>query len=108
MENYKLLKEKNGWNEFAKIPTINKTYIVNEEEYNGFILETLGYTTQSEKYNEHMYCMITYIKHNNNELEYIPGAGINVKSSIRKAKKWIDKNGEGLLNGTKQYQHKST
>ena len=108
MKDYKLLEEKNGWNEFANIPTKDRIYLLNEEEYNGFILETTGYTTQSKNYDEHIYYIKTDIKHKNKTLEYVSGVSTDIKASVRKTKKWLDKNGNGLLDGTKTYQHKST
>lgn len=108
MEKYKLLEEKNGWDEFANIPTKNKTYLLNKEKYGEFVLETIGYTFQSKNYDERIYYIKTDIKHNNKILEYVSGASTNIKASIRKTKKWLDKNGKGLIEGTKVYQHKST
>ena len=108
MEEYKLLKEKMTWDKFANIPTKNKTYLLNKEEYNGFTLETIGYTSQSKNYDEQIYYIKTDIKHKNKIIEYVSGASTGIKASVRKTKKWLDKNGKGLLDGTKTYQHKST
>lgn len=108
MKKYKLLKENNGWDEFANTPTKDRTYLLNKEKYNGFVLETIGYTLQSKNYDERMYYIKTNIKHNNKTLEYVSDASTDIKASIRKTKKWLDKNGKGLMDGTKKYQHKST
>jgi hypothetical protein len=55
-----------------------------------------------------MYYIKTDIKHKNKTLEYVSGVSTDIKASVRKTKKWLDKNGKGLLEGTKTYQHKST
>ena len=105
--NFKLLsKEKN----------IHK-YLLNDENYTTpsgleFNIKTIGFS--SKKLDFTKYYSFFYIKtdvyHNGKLLiggDGIPGKNGELRSSIKKAKNWLDKNGEGLIQG-KGYQYKST
>jgi hypothetical protein len=108
MENYKLLNVRKGYNEFENCKTIERTYLINKEKYNGFILETIGFTSENmNKKDENIYYIETKIKYNNKILDKIPGSQ-GIKMSINKTKKWLDKNGTNLISGAKKYRIKST
>ena len=78
----------------------------------GFVLVPKGETLDFDKSTHHFYYIKTVIYDENGEfLEQIPGRKVygfyDVKSSINKAKRWLDKRGSKLMSG-KGYQHKST
>ena len=56
---------------------------------------------------ESLYYIETKVKYNNKILDKIPGSQ-GVKMSVNKTKKWLSKNGNNLINGTKKFQIKST
>ena len=108
MEKYKLLRVKEGYNVFENCKTIKKTYLLNKEKYNEFTLETIGYSSENVNMNdESLYYIETKVKYNNKILDKIPGSQ-GVKMSVNKTKKWLSKNGNNLINGTKKFQIKST
>ena len=104
--NFKLIKKGKG----------EETYLLNDENYTTpsgleFNLKTLGLKDPKQNY---FFYIKTDVYHKGNLLignDGIPGLkkyGLyDVSSSINKAKKWLDTNGDKLISG-KKYQYKST
>ena len=115
---YKIIYKKTEQNEFNKSEYYDLYELeINDENYKEFNIRTLGCVMIEEgevlDFNNqfhNFHYIYTNIFNKGVKLEYISGVkngGYNVKASINKVKKWLDKNGEKLLLG-KKYQHKSS
>jgi hypothetical protein len=106
---YQLLSKKRKRDMFGS-STISE-YLVNDENYTTpsglkFNLKTIGFAMGRDKYFYYIKTDVYYKGKLLTEPDGIPGAR-DVNSSIVKAKKWLDKNGEDFIKG-KKYQYKST
>ena len=114
---YKIISKKTERNEFSNQKIDNYELELNDEMYLNFHIKTIGSVIidkgevldfNNQFHNFHYIRTDVFSK--GVKLEYISGVkngGYNVKASILKAKKWLDKNGVKLLSG-KGYQHKSS
>ena len=114
---YKIISKVTQKSEFGNQMFDDYEIELNDEMYLNFHIKTIG-SISIEKgevldFNNqfhNFYYIRTDIFNKGGKLEYISGVknGVyNVKASILKAKKWLDKNGVKLLSG-KRYQHKSS
>ena len=114
---YKIISKVTQKSEFSDQIFDDYELELNDEMYLNFHIKTIGsiFIEKGEvldfnnKYHNFHYIR-TDIFNKGVKLEYISGVkngGYNVKASILKAKKWLDKNGDKLLLG-KGYQHKSS
>ena len=114
---YKIISKVTQKSEFSNQMFDDYEIELNNEMYLNFHIKTIG-SVSIEKgevldFNNqfhNFYYIRTDIFNKGGKLEYISGVknGVyNVKASILKAKKWLDKNGVKLLSG-KRYQHKSS
>ena len=99
---------------FSKDTYLKREYLVNEEEYvttNGikFKLRTYELTLTDKDGDESTFFRKTEVDYNDKVIignDGIPGSG-NVKQSVNKAKRWLDKNDSKVLSGGK-YRYKSS
>ena len=116
-QQYKIISKITQKSEFSNQMFDDYEIELNNEMYLNFHIKTIG-SVSIEKgevldFNNqfhNFYYIRTDIFNKGGKLEYISGVknGVyNVKASILKAKKWLDKNGVKLLSG-KRYQHKSS
>ena len=127
---FKLLSKKKEKNEFgSKDYVINYEFLINDENYTTssglkFNLKTTGYIMLESgekldwnKYPKFLgfYYIKTDVYHNGKQLTKgsgIPGlkryGGFDIAGSIKKAKKWLDINGDDFASGKKQYIIPST
>ena len=122
------MSKKREKNEFSGKYNTVYTYLLNDENYTTpsglkFNIKTEGYIMVDEKdkvdFNvSHLsafYYIQTDVYHKGKKLTSgsgIPGlskyGSYDVAGSINKAKKWLDKNGDGLITGEKQFVIPST
>jgi len=120
---FKLLSKKKEKNEFSKGYDMNYEYLLNDEDYKTpsgieFNLKTIGYVLSEmgeEPNTDNFYYVKTDVYHDGKQLTKgsgIPGlkryGGFDIAGSIKKAKKWLDINGDDFASGKKQYIIPST
>jgi hypothetical protein len=114
---YKIISKVTQKSEFSNQMFDDYELELNDEMHLNFHIKTIG-SVSIEKgevldFNNqfhYFHYIYTDVFNKRVKLEYISGVKngrYNVKASILKAKKWLDKNGDKLLLG-KKYQHKST
>jgi hypothetical protein len=114
---YKIISKVTQKSEFSDQIFDDYELELNDEMYLNFHIKTIGSISIEEgevlDFNNqfhYFHYIHTDIFNKGVKLEYISGVkngGYNIKASIIKVKKWLDKNGDKLLLG-KGYQHKSS
>jgi hypothetical protein len=121
--NFQLLSKKKEKKQFGSGYNMNYEFLINDEDYTTssglkFNIKTIGYisTNINNKPDfDSFFYIQTDVYHNGKSLtgpSGIPGKKgygfyYDVAGSVNKAKKWLEANGEKLIQG-KEYQYKST